>query len=42
MLKDEKTLNEIASENNIVPKNLVNLEGNILSQCRVCNGQVKL
>ncbi len=24
MLKDEKTLNEIASANNIVPKNLVN------------------
>ncbi len=35
MLKDEKTLNEIASANNIVPKNLVNWKAIFLANAEL-------
>ena len=38
VLKGERTLNEIASANNIIPKNLQNWKATFFSQCRVGNG----
>ena len=34
VLKNEKTLNEIASENSVIPKNDTELEETVFSECR--------
>ena len=38
LLKEDKTLTQIASENNITPKNIQNWKKIFLDKCSCCNG----